>query len=234
MSLRIMVAPPQDGTLREPSAVERLFTEKAGFYHRFFIDFLRYGAGLEALFSQNRYLRFGVKVLDAGCGTGILTRNLHAIARRSNMHGVIFHGFDLTPAMLDLFTRWMAEHGVENIELRRANVLHAEELPASWRDYDLIVSSAMLEYLPKGELVGALRNLNRLLARDGILVVCISRQNLLMRWLIGVWWKANLYERAELEQIFDDAGFTVRFRHFPFPYSHVNLWGHVIEARKAP
>ena len=218
----------------EPSAVERLYTEHARFYHRFFIDLLRYGAGLEALLAARGYLRSGMKVLDAGCGTGILTRKLHAIARRSGLEGITYHAFDLTPAMMDLFRRWMAEHGVTDVELRRADVLRTEDLPADWKDHDLVVSSAMLEYLPKDELARALRNLRGLLAPNGTLVVCISRRNVLMKWLIEVWWEANLYERAELERIFADAGLTVRFGRFPFPYDHLNLWGHVVEARRSP
>jgi 2-polyprenyl-3-methyl-5-hydroxy-6-metoxy-1,4-benzoquinol methylase len=218
----------------DPEAVERLYADKAAFYHRFFIDFMRYGAGLRALLARGGYLHPGMRVLDAGCGTGILSRNLHGIAAESGMEGITFHAFDLTPAMMSIFERWMAENGVKDIQLRRANVLRLEELPEDWKDYDLIVSSAMLEYLPKPSLSGALRNLAGLLAPGGKLLVCISRRNPLMKWLIEAWWKSNLYGREEIADRFEEAGLRIRFGRFPPPYRYLGLWGHVIEASRGP
>ena len=43
----------------ESHEVERLFTEKASLYHHIFIDFLRYGAGLERLLDKSGCLRTG-------------------------------------------------------------------------------------------------------------------------------------------------------------------------------
>ncbi|MFN8545632.1 MAG: class I SAM-dependent methyltransferase [Candidatus Binatia bacterium] len=217
----------------DTGAVQRLYTEKAAFYHRFFVDLLGYGRGLEVLLARSGYLRPGLRVLDAGCGTGILTRNLHDLARAAGIAPVTFHGFDLTPAMLAIFERWIAEHGATDIALRQADVLRLDDLPSDWRDFDLIVSSAMLEYLPRDRLVDALRGLGGRLRRDGVLFVCITRRNVLMKWLIEWWWEANMYERAELEQTFTAAGLVAKFGRFPFPYRHLDLWGHVIEARRA-
>ena len=54
-----------------------------------------------------------------------------------------------------------------------------------------------------------------------------------MRWLIGRWWHAELYSRAELEQRLAAAGYTRwQFRRFPFPYTFLSLWGHVVEAQR--
>lgn len=218
--------------LDEPAAVERFFTANARSYHSFIRAF-RYGAGLRTFLARNNYVRFGMKVLDAGCGTGALTRAMHQIAKRNGIQGLTFHVFDLTPAMIALPQEWLQKHAVTDVEIRQANVLQLETLPPTWRDYDLIVSSAMLEYLPKGELAGALRNLSGLLAADGVLVVFISRQNVLMHGLIRIWWKGNLYTRRELERSFADAGLRVRFRRFPLLYGFLNLWGYILEARRS-
>jgi 2-polyprenyl-3-methyl-5-hydroxy-6-metoxy-1,4-benzoquinol methylase len=215
--------------LEEPAAVARFFTANARSYHAF-IDALRYGAGLRAFLGRNNYLRPGMKVLDAGCGTGALTRAMHQIARRNGTQGLTFHAFDLTPAMIALLQEWLQEHAENDAEIRQANVLQLETLPPTWRDYDLIVSSAMLEYLPKSDLAAALRNLSGLLAANGLLVVFISRENLLMHGLIRIWWKGNLYARRELEHNFADAGLRFRFLRFPSLYGYLNLWGYIVEA----
>jgi len=216
----------------ESHEVERLYTEKASFYHRLFIDLFRYGAGLKALLRRSNLLRPGIRVLDAGCGTGILTRNMVEIARERGLEGITFQGFDLTGAMLDLFRAWMIRTGTTDIALRQANVLEPGQLPGDWRDYDLIVSSAMLEYLPKPKLKEALSNLASRLAGDGTLLVVITRRNFLMKVLIAWWWKANMYEREEIAALFAQAGLVPTFRRFPFPYVHLNLWGLILEARK--
>ncbi len=216
--------------LEEPEAVQRFFTANARSYHSF-IQAFRYSAGLRAFLARHHYVRPGAKVLDAGCGTGALTRALHQIGRLAGNHGLTIHAFDLTPAMIALLREWLHKYAVTNVAIQQANVLHLEALPGNWRDYDLIVSASMLEYLPKNELAHALRNLSRLLAPDGVLVVGISRNNFLMHGLIRMWWKGNLYDRAELEHRFADAGLSCRFRRFPFLYGHLNLWGYIIEAR---
>jgi SAM-dependent methyltransferase len=212
--------------------VEQLYSEKASFYHHFFIDFLRYGAGLKAIIRKAGYLRPGMRILDVGCGTGVLTRGMVEIARERGLEGIVFQGFDLTAAMLDLFRDWMARTGTAGIELRQGNVLEPAHLPADWKDYDLIVSSAMLEYLPKDRLSEVLARIGARLAPGGRLLVAITRNNLLMRYLIGAWWKSHLYERAEIASIFEEAGLAPVFGRFPFPYNHLNLWGLVIEARR--
>jgi len=173
-----------------------------------------------------------MKVLDAGCGGGLVTLALRgALADRGLRPGAV-HGFDLTPAMLDRFRGVLEERGTTGVEVCQADVLHLDTLPESWRDYDLVVSSGMLEYLPKSELAVALRALRLRLRAQGALVFFISRRNWMMRALIELWWHANLYTRGELAEILAGAGFrAVRFHRFPAPYGHLGLWGHFVEAR---
>jgi len=223
---------PPEGFPMDSHAVQQMYSEKASFYHHFFIDFLRYGAGLKALLRRSDLLRPGIRVLDVGCGTGILTRNMAEIARQRGLGGIAFQGFDLTPAMLELFRAWMARTGTTGIELRQANVLEPERLPADWTGYDVIVSSAMLEYLPKDRLKDVLAHIGGRLAPEGRLLVVITRKNLLMKLLIENWWRANMYEREEIASLFEEAGLAPAFGRFPFPYNHLNLWGLVIEARR--
>ncbi len=213
---------------------EELYTKKASLYHWFFIKFLRYENGLKKFFKTNKYLKQNDRVLDAGCGSGVLTRVLSEIAKNQKLNRITFHGFDLTQAMLNLFDRWISGEKLKNISLEKADVLKLnEQLPNEWKNYDLIVSSAMLEYIPKSEVKKAFRNLYNLLKDDGTFCLFITRRNLLTSVLIKWWWNANIYKKEEIKQILTEAGFkNIRFKKFLFPYNYLNLWGFSIEATK--
>lgn len=173
-----------------------------------------------------------MKVLDAGCGTGVVTKAMYKVIQKRKMSGALFHAFDFTQAMLDLFKLWIGKNHPSGIELNKVDVLNLDQLPHNWSDYDLIVSSAMLEHLDKSEISDALSNLRKLLKKDGVILVFITKQGFIMRWLVHVWWKANMYKEDEIRTVFQKAGYSsVRLKRFPFPYNYVNIWGHVIEAR---
>jgi hypothetical protein len=64
-------------------------------------------------------------------------------------------------------------------------------------------------------------------------VLFMTRRNPLTRVLIGRWWAANLYTRAELADAFRRAGFTrFRFRSFPPSAWYLSPWGHIVEATR--
>jgi cyclopropane fatty-acyl-phospholipid synthase-like methyltransferase len=174
-------------------------------------------------------------VLDAGCGTGILTLALREALLGRGFEPGPLHGFDLTPAMLDRFRATLESRHIDgDIQLAQADVLDLRQLPSAWSGYDLIVTASMLEYLPRARVSAALRGLRSLLGDNGRLVLFITRQNALMRPLIGRWWGANLYQEDELVRAFRDAGFaSVRFRQFPLRYRYLELWGHIVEAEEA-
>jgi hypothetical protein len=70
------------------------------------------------------------------------------------------------------------------------------------------------------------------LTGDGTLVLFITRDSWLMRPLIERWWDAELYTREALEAAFTQAGFSdLRFHHFTPAFRHLDLWGHIVEAR---
>ena len=212
--------------------VRAFYTQNAALYHRLYIDILRYGRGMNAFLRQSGALEPNLRILDAGCGTGNVTRQVLDVARRRGISGLLIHGFDLTPAMLNRFRQWLHREGVEAVDLREANVLEPDQLPESWIGYDRILSSAMLEYLRKDQLAEALAGLRRRLADDGTLTIFITRRNALMKGLIEWWWKANIYTRDELREIFREAGFdSITFHRFPWPFWHLNLWGLIVEAR---
>lgn len=214
--------------------IEKLYTKKAASYHGLFIDFLKYDKGLESFFDKNQdYIKTHFKILDAGCGTGIVTRVLYDIANKQKLKGITFHGFDLTQAMLDLFKQWMSTKKVRNISLKKADVLILkEQLPKEWKNYDLIVSSAMLEYIPKEKMKKALNNLREKLKDDGVFLLFITKNNFFNKIFINQLWQANMYEKEEIKKILLATDYKkITFKRFPFPYSYLNHWGFIIEAK---
>ena len=198
----------------QPSARE-LYTDRVGAYHRFVAAF-RYPQGLGAALRDFEPLRSDMRVMDAGCGGGIVTLALRAALAARGLRPGVTHGFDLTPTMLDRFRATIEQRDVPGVELRQADVLHLEALPDSWVDYDLIVSSGMLEYLPRHELSAALRGLRLRLAEGGALLFFMSRRNWLMKLMIERWWSGQLYSREELHACAAEAGLaSVQFSPLP-------------------
>ena len=211
---------------------ERFFTERHELYARF-IRWMRYPQGLRAVFLASPLLRPGLRILDAGCGTGAVMLALRDALARRKLPAETLHAFDLTPAMLDHFRRTMRKRGIDDVELAQANVLALDGLPVGWTDYDLLVSASMLEYVPRDRFVDALRGLRERLRQGGHFVLFMTRRNPLTRLLIGAWWASNLYTQSELRDAFHAAGFSeIAFRRFPIAGRHLAVWGHIVEARR--
>jgi SAM-dependent methyltransferase len=105
-------------------------------------------------------IRPGNKVLDVGCGTGVLAREA---LRRAGQRGRVV-GLDLNEGMLAVAAR--AEPG---IEWRQGD---AASLPFEDRVFDVAVSQFALMYFP--DRVGSLRDMWRTLAPGGRLAVAVG------------------------------------------------------------
>ena len=214
------------------SDARRFFTDRHETYARF-IRALRYPQGLRAFFNHSPLVQPGLRILDAGCGSGALTLAVRDAFVRRGCEPRALHGFDLTPAMLDRLRETLRSRAIHDVELVEANVLQLETLPAAWRDYDLVVSASMLEYVPRDRFVDALVGLRERLKQGGTFVLFITRRNPAMRLLIGRWWASNLYTAAELTDAFQRAGFArFAFRSFPPAARSLARWGHVVEAQR--
>lgn len=205
---------------QQAAAQAQSFYAKAWRVYDFvFFRLVRYGAAVRAYLAKNVRLEPGDKVLDAGCGTGLLTKTLYTTAQAAGINNVTFHAFDLTPQMLGALDDWVASEGASNVETALFNVLELADRPEGWDTYNWIVTSAMMEYLPRTSLALALKGLRTLLSEDGRLLLVITRRNWLTNVAIGKLWHSNLYTRRELRDIIRQAGFeSVTFKDFPGVY----------------
>jgi ubiquinone/menaquinone biosynthesis C-methylase UbiE len=216
------------------SEVQHIYSTRTESYNSFIYVF-RYPQGIRAILQASDLLRPGLRVLDAGCGFGVVTFALLEAMERRNLNYESIHAFDLTPAMLSRFQRSLDTRGITDVQLCQADVLGLDELPQSWVEYDLILSASMLEYLPKNELPLALAELRKRLSPNGRILIVITKESPEAKILVEWWWRSESYSREELHQAFAVGGFCdVTFRLFPSQYFWLNRSSYAIEARPAP
>ncbi len=213
--------------------IQEIYTKKLNLYHLIFFKILKCDKAIQSFFQKENYLHSGDKVLDAGCGSGLLTKVLFNITKEKNIQGVLFNSFDITKAMLDIFNKWINKNKITNIKTKQIDVLKLKDLPNNWKDYDLVVSSGMLEYLSEEEIEIALRNFKILLKDNGTIIIFITKDNFLTNLIIKKWWKANTYKKKEIEDILFRAGFCkIKFKQFPIFYKHIRRGTLIIELKK--
>ncbi len=81
------------------------------------------------------------RVLDIGCGTGVVTRS---IAARSGFAGHVV-GLDYSPKLIDVANRLAAEEGVA--DRVTFEVSNAEELPYSNSEFDAVVAHTAISHV---------------------------------------------------------------------------------------
>lgn len=211
-----------------------LYSRRTALYERL-IRYVGYQNGIEKAFRTNmaHALLPQARVLDAGCGAGAVTFALLKAYDTLAVPAGKVDGFDITPKMLQRFRNNLRSNRESRVRVVEADVLDLGScLPADWADYDLVVSSGMLEYVPKNQLSDALANLRSRLGPEGCLLLFISRKGLFNRLAMKRWWQANCYDAAELELALRTAGFTsIAFHRFPAPYGFLNSWGFSVEAQ---
>jgi len=108
-------------------------------------------------------LHAGDRVLDAACGTGIVTRV--AVQRWGNLGKIV--GIDLNPDMLDVARANTPATGVP-IEWRQGDLC---ALPFPHGSFDVVLCNQGLQYAP--DTLAALREIRRVLVSDGRLAFTV-------------------------------------------------------------
>src|SRR5262249_10364735 len=102
------------------SAVQELYTKGIDRYGSFIAAF-QSPQGMKALLRRSHLLRGGLRVLDAGCGFGMVTFAFLEALRERNLDYETIHAFDLTPAMLARFQSELDTRGISRVQLQRAD-----------------------------------------------------------------------------------------------------------------
>ena len=110
------------------SDVQELYTKSIDRYASFIAVF-QSSRGMQALLQSSNLLRAGIRVLDAGCGFGMVTFALLKALREKNLDYESIDAFDLTPAMLARFQSVLKIRGIPRVQLQQADVLTLEDLP---------------------------------------------------------------------------------------------------------
>ena len=109
------------------SDVQELYTRNIDRYASF-IGAFQSTQGMQALLKSSNLLRAGIRVLDAGCGFGMVTFALLRALREKNLDYETIHAFDLTPAMLARFQSELQIRGISRVQLQQADALALEML----------------------------------------------------------------------------------------------------------
>ncbi len=211
--------------------VSDLFSKRAQVYDSVFIRFLKWESILSDFFNRNNYMESGMKILDAGCGTGSVTKVLYNLSQSQRLEGIEIHAFDLSAAMLNALKEWINRADIDNIKLLKADVLKPEDsFTSNWNGYDIIVCSTMLEYIQPDLIPAAIKNLINLIKQNGRILFFITKRNFITKILAKRWWKANVYYPTEVIKFIQESGITnIEFKHLKAPWEHFIM---VVEARK--
>ena len=148
--------------------------------------------------SIERYLRettlpldSGARILDAGCGTGLLTLALLRVLRRTA---------DITAVDLSGRSLQTARRAADKLEAKARHRLcflqaNALSLPFPDESFDLVVTSGVLEYLPLGDGLGEMA---RVLAPGGHLLFLPVRPSPMSK-VLEVMFRFKAHPPAEVE-----------------------------------
>lgn len=201
-------------TESKPKIEAGSFYDRVASLYNLTFKFNGYGRSLEQyLRSHPLPLAPGAKVLDAGCGTGLLTL---ALLKAIDLP-VQITAVDLSATSIATAMRAVKEQAgrSQTIGFSQANVL---SLPFGDNTFDAIVTSGVLEYV---SLLEGFGELARVLAPGGHLLHLPVRPSLASRFL-ELLFHFKTHPPKEVEE--NTSRYFHIIEHYRFPRSHVIGW----------
>ena len=214
--------------LSSDTALIRKFFNRVGpWFYACFFTAVGYRSSLKYFLRHNHArlgLRKEMRVLDAGIGTGFLTINLLKEAPIP----LNITGLDFSIGMLAGLKRRLASLGLsKQVSLHMGDM---RQMPFPEGSFDLVVSSAAIEYLP--EVEHGISEFGRVLRPGGRLLI-IATRNSFMGKVIAVTWKNKILEPKHIRACMDRFGMTsIETLKFPRYFPHVNWWGMALLGEK--
>ena len=143
--------------MKQNHPIQILYTKRRLLY-KLFIYCTGYQAAIKKFFSKSNYMQPSINILDAGCGTGLLTKTMYNLAQNKKIQNISFYGFDFTRAMLNDFDQWITKNKITTITLTQADILKPEQFLPQWPLFDMIVVSGMLEHIAREHITDAIKN----------------------------------------------------------------------------
>ncbi len=170
-----------------------------------------------------RYVQPPARVVDAGCGSGSLSRRL--VAR-----GFRLFSFDYARDFLTRLNRAVPPEVAPQLSLLSGS---AQDVPLRDASVDAVVCGEVLEHLPDDHR--AVAEMFRVLVPGGHALVTVPAFQKL--WDDNDEWASHFrrYDKGQLNRVFEGAGFRVELvRWWGFPFLHAyHRWVYMPWARRA-
>ena len=210
------------------TAINGFFDRVGPRFYSYFFASIGYRSSLKYFVRLNHHclgIRDGMKVLDAGIGTGFLTVGL----LREVPIAMTVIGLDFSKGMLIGLNRWLKELGLEGrVKLNLADMRH---MPFPDATFDLVVTSAAMEYLP--DVSEGIHECGRVLRPGGKLLFIATRDSLMGK-VIAATWKNKILDPDHVKECMRQAGIArIDDLRFPWYFPHANWWGMSLLGEKA-
>ena len=127
-------------------------------YSEDYLRFLERSTRRNAIEYLAPFLKPGLRVLDVGCGPGLVS----ALLAEAVVPGEV-HGIDMEPSQIEMARHYTAELGWDNVSFHVADVV---DLPFEDGFFDVVCCNDVLAYVP--DTGGALSEIKRVLKSGGV------------------------------------------------------------------